>query len=1091
MSILHINLLGDFLLTSDNTPITTITILRVQSLLAYLLLHRAAPQNRSHLAFLLWPDSTEAQAHTNLRQLLHHLRQSLPDAEHFLSISKHSVQWLPLREDYTFTLDVLEFEEALAQAKRAEDVQDMNTARQALERGLALYRGELLPNCYEEWILPERDRLRLLFVQVAGCLITLQEQERDYSTAIATAHKLLHHDPLQETTYRQLMHLYMLQENRATALRTYHTCVTTLERELGVEPDKVTQATYETIVQSHTLSETAARPPVYRDSNVLLVGRKTEWQQLQQVWRNVVDGQLHIVMLTGEGGIGKTRLAEEMMTWVSRSGMATASTRCYSELARLAYSPVTMLLQADAIQANISTLEPPILTEIARLLPELFVTHPTLSPPSAMTEGWQRQHFFEALTHIIRSISQPLLLLFDDLQWCDHETLQWLQYFVQSNHKSRMLLIGAIRAEEITPSHPLLPFLGAAQRNGIVTEMALDPLNESETTTLAEHVTGQQLDQVMSNVLYCETEGNPLFVVEMARANTLGQFAQPSTDTKASQSLLTRHASTLPPAIQSVLAARLALLSPLAREVVEVAAVIGREFAFSLLAQASGQIEDVLVRGLDELWQRRIVREQGTGIAETYDFTHDKLREQVYISLSPAQRRRLHRRIAMAFEELYASHLDAVSGQIASHFERAGLAKQAILSYQRAGRVAMNIYAHAEALSMFERAIALLEKGLSLEHIAEEQVKEITAQIYESQGDIAIITGHLHEARHIFQRIQSMLPQQEAIWQARLQRKIANTWNHTSANPHDTTPQNARQAFLEAESLLAQAEDSTSPAWYYEWIELQFAQIWPLRGSEADMATVIEKIRPVIEQHGTREQRELFMSAVAMHSLIRARYVVSAQHIAFFRKTVTEMQKTGNKSKLAILHFSFGVTLLWSGFPDEAEEQIGKALDIAEQIDLAWLQIRCLTFLPFIFRKRGQVEQVRSVLALAQAKSEGRKNSLLMGHHAWIAWREGNFSAAESYGRAVLEEGDQEQQDINMYRWVGIWPLLAVAFAHEQFTEVMSYIRMLLNPMQQLPPQQLKEVLESALHAWETGQQQEACMSLQQGILIAQQLGYL
>jgi len=161
MPILHIYLLGEFLLTSDNTPITTITIPRVQSLLAYLLLHRVAPQNRSHLAFLLWPDSTEAQAHTNLRQLLHHLRQSLPDAEHFLAINKHSVQWLPLREGHTFTLDVLEFEEILAQAKQAEHVQDMGTVRQMLEQGLALYRGELLPNCYEEWILPEGDRLRL------------------------------------------------------------------------------------------------------------------------------------------------------------------------------------------------------------------------------------------------------------------------------------------------------------------------------------------------------------------------------------------------------------------------------------------------------------------------------------------------------------------------------------------------------------------------------------------------------------------------------------------------------------------------------------------------------------------------------------------------------------------------------------------------------------------------------------------------------------------------------------------------------------------------------------------------------------------
>src|SRR5438105_4285735 len=109
---LHIHLLGDFLLVSGDTAVTMVTVPRTQSLLAYLVLHRAAPQNRSHLAFLLWPDSTEAQAHTNLRQLLYHLRQSLPRADRFLSATKQSLQWLPAEADGAFTLDVLEFEQA-------------------------------------------------------------------------------------------------------------------------------------------------------------------------------------------------------------------------------------------------------------------------------------------------------------------------------------------------------------------------------------------------------------------------------------------------------------------------------------------------------------------------------------------------------------------------------------------------------------------------------------------------------------------------------------------------------------------------------------------------------------------------------------------------------------------------------------------------------------------------------------------------------------------------------------------------------------------------------------------------------------------
>ena len=141
---LRLSLLGDFLLVSGETSVTTVTVPRVQSLLAYLVLHRSAPQDRSHLAFLLWPDSTEAQAHTNLRQVLYHLRQALPYASHFVSAERQSLSWRPAPE-VSFTLDVEEFERACATASQAEQVQNLAGVRQALEHATRLYRGDLFP----------------------------------------------------------------------------------------------------------------------------------------------------------------------------------------------------------------------------------------------------------------------------------------------------------------------------------------------------------------------------------------------------------------------------------------------------------------------------------------------------------------------------------------------------------------------------------------------------------------------------------------------------------------------------------------------------------------------------------------------------------------------------------------------------------------------------------------------------------------------------------------------------------------------------------------------------------------------------------
>ena len=157
MPTLHLRLLGDFSLLYNDQQVTSLNTTRLQSLLTFLVLHRDAPQQRQHLAFLFWPDTTEAQARNNLRQLLHQLRQVFPAIEHFLSADTHILQWHPVTP---FRLDVAEFEQALALADEARRRNDQRALQAALEQADSLYRGELLPGCYDEWILPERERLR-------------------------------------------------------------------------------------------------------------------------------------------------------------------------------------------------------------------------------------------------------------------------------------------------------------------------------------------------------------------------------------------------------------------------------------------------------------------------------------------------------------------------------------------------------------------------------------------------------------------------------------------------------------------------------------------------------------------------------------------------------------------------------------------------------------------------------------------------------------------------------------------------------------------------------------------------------------------
>src|SRR5436190_9643781 len=394
MPTLHIRLLGDFSLIYNDRQVTSLNTTRLQSLFAYLVLHRDVPQQRQHLAFLFWPDTIEAQARNNLRQQLHQLRQAFPAVEQFLSADTHMVHWHPVTP---FHLDVAEFEQALTLADAATRRHDQHALQDALEQADSLYRGELLPGCYDGWILPERDGLRQGHLQALEQLLRLFEVQGDTVTAIRYAQRLIGLDPLSEDLYRRLMRLFALNNDRASALHVYHTCVTTLQRELGVEPDQATREAYERLMQQEAPTiQTIVHQPLPA-ATPTLIGRKQEWEALHEAWHAASAGEPRFVLVTGEAGIGKSRLAEEFLLWASQQGAVTAKTRSYAAEGQLSLAPVTDWLRSAGLRAQLRQLDAVWLTEVARILPELFAEQPGLPHYESVTEYGQRQRFFEAL----------------------------------------------------------------------------------------------------------------------------------------------------------------------------------------------------------------------------------------------------------------------------------------------------------------------------------------------------------------------------------------------------------------------------------------------------------------------------------------------------------------------------------------------------------------------------------------------------------------------------------------------------------------------------------------------------------------------
>jgi DNA-binding SARP family transcriptional activator len=192
----------------------------MQVLLAYLLLNAGSTVSRQQLAFLFWPDSSEPQARTNLRQLLHHFRSAWPEAEDYIESDAQVVCW---RTEQPFAFDVSEFEAAFVRADEAHQREDSSTERRALLDCLDLYRGDLLPGLHDEWIETHRERLKQKNSGVLERLITLFEQARDYPAAVRHAESLLSQDPFQETVYQAIYAIAWTQRRSrrgAARLRT-------------------------------------------------------------------------------------------------------------------------------------------------------------------------------------------------------------------------------------------------------------------------------------------------------------------------------------------------------------------------------------------------------------------------------------------------------------------------------------------------------------------------------------------------------------------------------------------------------------------------------------------------------------------------------------------------------------------------------------------------------------------------------------------------------------------------------------------------------------------------------------------------------
>jgi DNA-binding SARP family transcriptional activator len=447
---LRVSLLGEQAITRDGTGVR-VRSSRGVALVAFLVVHAGVPQARERIAGLFWPESADGQALTNLRHELHYLRQVLAE-EPSLVVTSRDLCW---RDTETCRVDVRVFDVERRAALDAAAADDGEGVLVHAARAVGEYRGDFLPGGYEDWLLEARSELERLYVEVCDLLCRTRAGRGDVAGAADAARRRIRVRPLEEGGYRTLMQLQADLGDRAGAVSTFHHCASVLERELGIVPDRATRQVFRRVLASDDPSGVtgAAIEPAVRRSGFAaarLVGRSGELALLRDLWEAAVAGRPGLALVRGGAGVGKTRLVAEIAGVARRRGAVVASSQCFGASSRVALAPVADWLRNPPIRSAAAALEEVWRAEVDRLVPAEGRAGRGAGPeaaagPGAVAGAWQRHRFFEGLARALLAVGRPTMLVLDNMQWCDQETLDFVAFCLGLAPGTQILVAGTVR----------------------------------------------------------------------------------------------------------------------------------------------------------------------------------------------------------------------------------------------------------------------------------------------------------------------------------------------------------------------------------------------------------------------------------------------------------------------------------------------------------------------------------------------------------------------------------------------------------------------------------------------------------------------
>ncbi|MBI4715939.1 MAG: AAA family ATPase, partial [Nitrospirae bacterium] len=662
-----------------------------RSLLGLFLTHPGRSFSFDEAMEAVWPHLDPDAGSKSLRAAVSKLRKVLEPDLHQGRLSKY-IRTEPT--GYAFTappqciLDVDEVNRTFQEGKKLHDLERWNEALTHYQKTLSIYRGDFLADEPEaEWLFPCREHWRDIrndtLLAQSKCHLSLGQ----YSSAIEACRTLLEKNRSHEAAYRTLMLGHYLSGHLNDVAILFKQCREALQSELGVEPSEETVRLYDQILRRRVpgIDKTVRSPITVSRSQraphslgrLQFIGREKEVGLLVAHLEAALQKRGSIVAIGGESGIGKTRLADEILVYAKAGSFLTAGGRCYSPPLRRPYEPFAEIFRQilkGRGREQLLSLSPFWLSCLPRIVPEIPLPGNTPAlPPIAVDQ--EKQRLFEAVSRLLIDLSEqtPLALLLDDLHWADDETLEALHYVTRRISRERILILATYHPESVS-SHPLLSqFLSEIQRVSS-RKLSLSHLSGRTLVDLFQKMSakGESPERMerLALRIFDETQGNPLFVVELLqtllekgvlKVNPRGKWTASEGGDEGSESLPWE----IPQGIRQVILSRLERVDPDCRICLGILSTLDRGFTKDLLGKLVEPEGPEATLALDECLRLGFLHED-PDLRGVYRFVHENIRKTVYDQLRFREKKEFHFRAARVLESEAAS--GAGAQELAHHF---------------------------------------------------------------------------------------------------------------------------------------------------------------------------------------------------------------------------------------------------------------------------------------------------------------------------------------------------------------------------------------------------------------------------------------